>query len=171
MEVYTIGYEGLEIDEFVDYLKSKRIQLVADIRKNPVSRKKGFSKHKMAQALREKKIDYIHIPGLGTPSAWRKQADAGLLTRDKMFQKFVDEVIPQHPDDLKTLRDLIRDKRTVLLCYEADADDCHRSFVADELKRLERGQLQVVDLKLVVDTRPLRKPGPAKRRSSRDLEM
>lgn len=157
MEIYTVGYEGLDIEEFTSFLKKKRIQMIADIRKNPVSRKKGFSKHKMAAALKEKKIDYIHLAGLGTPSAWRKLADQGLMTREKMFEEFVDKIIPTHPEELEQLRKLMKEKRVALLCYEADASDCHRSFVAHELQRLEKGKLEVVDLKLVVPkVRPLR---------------
>lgn len=50
MDLFTVGYEGLEIDDFTKFLKRHRIQLVADLRKNPVSRKRGFSKHKLAEA-------------------------------------------------------------------------------------------------------------------------
>lgn len=161
MELFTVGYEGLDIDEFTSFLKKKRIQLIADIRKNPVSRKKGFSKHKMAAALKEKGIDYIHMPGLGTPSAWRKLADKGMLTREKMFENFVEEIIPTHPDEMNELRKLMRQKRMALLCYEADASDCHRSFVAEEIARLENGQVEVVDLKFTIDkARPLREASP-----------
>jgi len=157
MELFTIGYEGLDIDEFTSFLKKKRIQLIADVRKNPVSRKKGFSKHKMAAALKEKGIDYVHLPGLGTPSAWRKQADKGLLTREKMFENFAEEIIPTHPDEMDQLRQLMREKRMALLCYEADATDCHRKCLADEIVKLEKGKVEVVDLKLTVSkVKPLR---------------
>lgn len=149
MELYTVGYEGLDIDEFTDFLKKKKIQIIADLRKNPVSRKKGFSKNKMAEQLKLKKIDYIHFPKLGTPSAWRKLENEGKITRKKMFEEYVDKIIPQDPEDIETLRKMLKEKRIALLCYEADATDCHRSFVAKEIWRLEKKKLEIVHLKPV----------------------
>lgn len=146
MTLYTVGYEGCEIEDFVKFLKKNRIALVADLRKNPVSRKKGFSKNKLAEQLGLKKIEYLHYPNLGTPSAWRKMENAGRITRKKMFEMYVDKILPLGKKDLESLRQLLRQKNTAILCYEADASDCHRSFVADEMSRLEKGKLKVVDL-------------------------
>jgi uncharacterized protein (DUF488 family) len=147
MELYTVGYEGCDIDEFTDFLKKKKIQLIADLRKNPVSRKKGFSKNKMAEQLKLRKIDYMHLPGLGTPSAWRKLEAQGKITRKKMFEEYVDKIIPQGSKEIDALRNLMKEKRVALLCYEADPTDCHRSFVAKEIWRLEKKKLDIVDLK------------------------
>ena len=156
MELYTVGYEGLDIDEFTVFLKKKKIQVIADLRKNPVSRKKGFSKHKLAEQLKLKKIDYAHFPALGTPSAWRKLEDQGKITRKKMFEEYVDKIIPQGEKEIETLRQMLREKRIALLCYEADATDCHRSFVAQEIFRLEKKKLEIVDL-VPVNTKQLKK--------------
>lgn len=42
--VYTIGYEGIDLEQFIDIIKKNHIDTIIDVRKNPVSRKKGFSK-------------------------------------------------------------------------------------------------------------------------------
>lgn len=50
---YTIGYEGRELDEFVARLREQRIQVLIDIREKPASRKPGFSKTPLREALEE----------------------------------------------------------------------------------------------------------------------
>ncbi len=74
MKIFTVGYEGQDIQDFVDFLAKNKITIIADVRKNPVSRKKGFSKNKLAESLATQKIGYMHLPNLGVPSAWRKKA-------------------------------------------------------------------------------------------------
>lgn len=145
-KLYTVGYEGLDIDDFVSFLARKKIKRIIDVRKNPISRKKGFSKNKLAAALAEKKIDYVHFPALGTPSAWRKLEQKHLITREKMFEDFAEQIIPQAQDDIAKIRDLLKEKNSALLCYEADHTDCHRDFVAKEIKKKERGKVELVHL-------------------------
>lgn len=146
MKLYTVGYQGFEIDEFVPFLARKKIRRVIDTRKNPVSRKRGFSKHKLAAALAEKKIEYIHLPGLGTPTEWRKQEQRHEITREELFRQYVRKVLPAAKEELSLVRAMLRETPSVLLCYEADVHDCHRHFVAERLKKLEKGELEVVNL-------------------------
>jgi uncharacterized protein (DUF488 family) len=148
MKLYTVGYEGCDIHEFTAALKKKGIKQVADLRKNPISRKKGFSKRLLGEALAEKKIAYIHLPGLGVPTEWRKQAKAEIITRKKMFRDYVKKILPKQQDDIALLKKLMRKKGLALLCYEADASDCHRRFVSDELVRVEKDPVTVVDLEV-----------------------
>ncbi len=148
MEIMTIGYEGADIDDFVFFLKKKKIKMIVDIRINPISRKKGFSKNKLAQALGAEKIDYLHLRGLGTPMIWRRQAEKGIMTRQRMFERYQNVILPRHPDELKHLLDLAKEKRTAILCYEADPLDCHRSRVTDELKSQQGRKLKVTHLKI-----------------------
>ena len=145
-ELYTVGYEGLDVDEFTLFLKKKKIQVVADLRKNPVSRKKGFSKNKLAEELHKRKITYLHFRSLGTPTEWRKLESQGKITRQKMFEDYVDQIIPQGQEDIEKLRKLMKEKKIALLCYEADATDCHRSFVAQEIWKQEKKKIKIVDL-------------------------
>lgn len=147
MDLYTVGYEGLEIDEFTQFLKRHKIQVVADLRKNPVSRKRGFSKRRLAEALALKRIGYQHFPQLGTPTAWRKLAKEKKITRREMFQRYEREVLPRGEPDLRLLSALLREKRVALLCYEAEAGDCHRTHVSRRLRRRLKSRLKVVDLR------------------------
>ncbi len=128
-------------------LKKNKIKLVADLRKTPLSRKPGFSKKRLAEGLALSKIAYIHLPGLGVPALWRKKAKLHLITRKKMFKDYVNKVIPEHEAEILILCENISKQKTALLCYEAEASDCHRHFVAIELQKLIKN-LTVTDLKL-----------------------
>jgi len=146
MKLFTVGYEGCDIQEFVEFLSSKKIKLVADVRKNPVSRKRGFSKNKLAEALATKNIAYIHLPALGVPTEWRKKAKEELITRKKMFSDYQKKILPKGEDEIKDLLQRTKKTKLVILCYEADASDCHRSYVAAKMKKLSKEKLTVSDL-------------------------
>ena len=49
--LYTFGYEGLTIEAFIERLKQARVQLIVDVHELPLSRKKGFSKNALRNAL------------------------------------------------------------------------------------------------------------------------
>ena len=146
MKLFTIGYEGFDIDEFVAFLARKKIRRVIDARKNAVSRKKGFSKNKLAEALGAKKIEYLHLPGLGVPKEWRKQTETHSLSRERMFENYRKKILPKATEELSLVGTLIAEKNSVLLCYEADPLDCHRHFAAEAVKKRLKGQLEVIDL-------------------------
>lgn len=146
--LYTVGYEGMDIEDFCQSLKKKKIQCVADIRKNPISRKPGFSKSRLGEALAAHGIEYIHYKGLGTPTEWRKQEKAKIISRTKLLKDYSKKIIPKHPEDIEALQKLLRKKRTALLCYEADESICHRHCVSDEIAHREKGHVEIVNLKL-----------------------
>ncbi len=60
--LFTIGYEGLSIDAYLNMLIADNISVLVDVRKNPISRKYGFSKTRLTDYTRLAGITYIHIP-------------------------------------------------------------------------------------------------------------
>lgn len=150
--LYTVGYEGQDIDEFVAGLKKHGIKQLADIRKNPVSRKRGFSKKRLAEKLAEVGIEYTHWPTLGVPTLWRKEAKVKRITREAMFKKYVQKVLPAHTEEISNLMKLIPKSRLALLCYEADSTDCHRHYLVKEMQSLKK--MKVVNITL--ETQPKR---------------
>jgi len=146
MTVFTVGYEDFQIDKFVEFLRGKKIEEVADVRKNPVSRKKGFSKNKLAAALAGAGISYLHYGDLGVPKAWRDQNKDHKLSRERMFKKYETEILPRQTAALSHLMTEIKAKKVALLCFESEPTECHRSFVAKNLKRKSRGKLKLIDL-------------------------
>ncbi|MCF7913357.1 MAG: DUF488 domain-containing protein [Candidatus Cloacimonetes bacterium] len=69
------GYEGITIDRYLSDLISESIQLVIDVRKNPVSMKYNFNKQSLSTKLAKAGISYINIPALGIPSEFRKKVN------------------------------------------------------------------------------------------------
>ena len=77
MRIFTIGYEGTTMPEFVSALQAAGVQRVIDVRALPLSRRPGFSKSPLRAALEEAGIEYVHLKALGTPSEGRTAARAG----------------------------------------------------------------------------------------------
>ena len=77
MRIFTIGYEGATMDEFLAALQGAGVQRVIDVRALPLSRRPGFSKSPLRAALEEAGIEYVHLKALGTPADGRAAARAG----------------------------------------------------------------------------------------------
>ncbi|PHR19308.1 MAG: hypothetical protein COA37_17925 [Hoeflea sp.] len=130
--LYTIGYEGTDISRFITTLQAAGVKRVADVRAVAVSRKKGFSKRKLAERLAENGIEYVHFVDLGDPKPGREAARAG------RYEEFRDIYCnhlesPEAQESLGKLRAIVSEKATCLLCFERDPKTCHRSIVAAEV--------------------------------------
>ena len=82
MELFTVGYEGLNLDRFLSILRAHDIECLLDVRQMPLSRKKGFSKKALAAALSQQGFDYLHWQTLGCPRPIRDQYRADGNWRD-----------------------------------------------------------------------------------------
>ena len=77
MRIFTIGYEATTMGEFLAALQGAGVERVIDVRAIANSRRPGFSKTPLKNALSEVGIDYVHLRALGTPAAGREAARAG----------------------------------------------------------------------------------------------
>lgn len=140
--IYTIGYEGWELDDFIAHLTEAGVQHVADVRARPGSHKRGFSKTPLGEALAAAGIEYSNWRELGTSpetrQAYHETGDA------KAFFAAYAKELAQHKDRLAELADLAREQPVALLCFESDAATCHRSACAAELAK--QTGAEVVDL-------------------------
>jgi len=132
--IFTIGYEGMDIDRFVRTLKAGGVRQVADMRAVAVSRKAGFSKKRLDARLAAEDIRYRHFASLGDPKPGRVAARAGDF---ETFRAIYDAHLDTAParDGLRRLVADIRDAPTCLLCFERDPGTCHRAIVAQEVSR------------------------------------
>ena len=130
MRIFTIGYENATVGDFVAALQAAGVQRVIDVRAVPNSRRPGFSKTPLRNALAEAGIDYVHLRALGTPADGRAAARAGRhaeLERIYAGQLELPEAIAQGAQML----DLAQDMPSALLCYERDPAACHRTLLID----------------------------------------
>ena len=128
MKLFTIGYEGTTVPDFIAALEKAGVQRVIDVRALPLSRRPGFSKSPLKAALQEAGIEYVHLKALGTPSDGRAAARAGRhadLKRIYAGQLELPEAMAQSAQML----DLARDKPSALLCMEREPAHCHRTLL------------------------------------------
>ncbi len=133
-QIFTIGYEGITLEAFVETLREHGVQTVVDVRELPLSRRAGFSKRPLSAVLKENGIGYVHERPLGTPKALRHALRAGLELES--FRAEYRQVLADRQPDLERVAALAAHERVALMCFEADPLECHRSVIADELLRL-----------------------------------
>ncbi len=129
---FTIGYEGKDIDHFLNALVSNNIELLIDIRRNPFSMNFIYIKDVLMKKLKDVGIDYLHIPELGIESEERKNLNTK-ADYEKLFAKY-QQVLPLKEVYINRIIELGTTKRIALLCFEADGDFCHRREVAKIIK-------------------------------------
>ena len=135
MDIYTIGYEGIDQETFIACLKDFKIDVVADVRERPISRKKGFSKNGLRESLLENDIEYLGCPSLGVPKEIRDKLKAS-GNYSSFFKKYR-ESLNSNGQQLNELLEIIKaGKRIALLCFERDPNKCHRMVLAEQIREL-----------------------------------
>ncbi len=132
--LYTLGYEGLSLAEFFDRLAQAGVSRLVDVRELPLSRRPGFSKTKLAEALGELGVEYVHARPLGNPKPNRERYSGGDVEGGA-------EVYRRHLHNgsysaLVELADSLDDEATCLMCFERDYDHCHRAVIVESLANL-----------------------------------
>lgn len=127
--LFTIGYEGRDIDLFLNILIQNYIDILVDVRKNPFSMNFNFTKNKLQGYLENSEIQYIHIPELGIEGEKRKDLSTP-GDYEKLFEDYERTTIKENPELLDNIVKLSQDHRVVLMCFEADVNMCHRGIIA-----------------------------------------
>ena len=141
LRIFTIGYEGTTVAEFIAALERAGVERVIDVRALPLSRRPGFSKTALGAALGESGIEYVHLKALGTPAEGRAAARAGRhadLERIYAGQLELPEAIGQSAQMLA----LARERPSALLCMEREPARCHRTLLLEAVAP----DAEVVDL-------------------------
>ncbi len=126
----TIGYEGVSFEEYLNKLIRNDIKLLVDVRRNPISRKYGFSKKTLSSSLESLNIKYIHMPELGIDSTQRKSL-VTMSDYKKLFKQY-NKDIALNNNALTELHSLFKEnKRIALTCFEYDHNMCHRGTLAN----------------------------------------
>jgi hypothetical protein len=126
----TIGYEGKSIEAYLNVLLKDGVSLLCDVRRNPISRKYGFSKRVLASGCSRVGIRYEHLPQLGIESSKRHNLSSQEDYND-LFATYSIECLPRQEKELSIITSWIESgERVALTCYEADVKQCHRGCVA-----------------------------------------
>lgn len=132
-KIVTIGYEGAELQNFLNTLEALGVNTLLDIRELPISRRPGFAKTALQKGLNSIGIRYRHEPRLGSPKAIRHQ-----LREDGDYKKFFRNFAKHLEKQTELLTQLTEELSgtVALLCYERDHKTCHRLAVAEALSEL-----------------------------------
>ena len=145
--IWTVGHSTRKIDDFESLLAENGIELVADVRMFPGSRRyPQFGREALAKSLSDAGIGYEHFPELGgrrkaSPdsknTAWRNESFRGyadyMETED--FRKGIERLV-----DLAK-----KSGPTAIMCAEAVWWRCHRSLISDYLKARGVEVLHILD--------------------------
>jgi uncharacterized protein (DUF488 family) len=129
--VFTVGYEGRTPDELIELLTRAGVRRVIDVRALPLSRRRGFSKTRLREALGAHGIDYVHLREAGNPYRDLRDDPKRCL---RLYARYLDA----RPAVLDAVAAAASERRAALLCLEARPEGCHRSVIATELAREKR---------------------------------
>jgi|SRR5690554_86302 len=132
--LFTIGYQGISIEQYMNKLIKEDVKVLCDVRKNSFSMKYGFNKSQLKMACEGVGIEFIHIPEVGIVSDKRKKLDTQ-KDYDELFEDYKQTVIPNTIDQQEMILNLIKEQdRVAITCFEKDICQCHRKHLAQAIK-------------------------------------
>ena len=134
--LYTIGYEGISLEHYLNRLLQNDIKLLIDVRNNPLSMKYGFSKGQLKTCCENLAIQYLHLPEVGIQSRQRRELNTQ-ADYDTLFEIYRNNNLPK---TIKTQNEILslleKNKRIALTCFEANICQCHRKYLAEAIQAL-----------------------------------
>jgi uncharacterized protein (DUF488 family) len=144
--LYTIGYEGLDLDAFLNKLIRARIAVLCDVRRNAYSMKYGFSKRQLQHACEGVRIRYEHLPELGIASDERQELNSQ-ADRDALFARYAKHTLSTTSSAQEHIASLIAEhERVAIMCFEHEQQCCHRSALAQAVVKLPDFKGELVHL-------------------------
>ena len=145
-QLFTIGYEGVSLEEYINKLILADVPLLCDVRKNAYSQKYGFSKSQLLKACEGVGIRYVHVPELGIESD-KRQCLRSQNDYDILFDEYEKTTLRTCGEYIQFVSDLLKQyQRIALTCFEKDPRQCHRSRVANAVVRYTNNQYPLIHL-------------------------
>ncbi len=141
--LFTIGYEGLSLEEYLVRLLKNDVRVLVDVRSNPLSMKYGFSKSQLKKYCLSLGIDYVHIPEVGIQSNQRQELNSQ-SDYDKLFAVYREINLNNTTSFQIEILNLLKEhKRIALTCFEANICQCHRKHLAEAIENLPEFNYEV----------------------------
>lgn len=135
--LFTIGYQGISLEEYLNKLIVNNVRVLCDVRKNSLSIKYGFSKNQLHNACKGVGIEYVHIPEVGIASDKRQQLNTQ-ADYDKLFDYYKSNVLKNELEKQKEILRLLESKKRIALtCFEANIHQCHRKHLGESIAKLD----------------------------------
>jgi uncharacterized protein (DUF488 family) len=132
--IWTIGHSTQPLADFIAKLETRRIELVADVRRFPGSRRHPqFGREALRAGLADAGIDYRHCAALGGRRRPRPDSP-NTAWRNEAFRGYADHLADaDYRAAFDALCVLARERHCALTCAESLWWRCHRSLIADDL--------------------------------------
>jgi uncharacterized protein (DUF488 family) len=141
--LFTIGYEGISLEEYLNRLLKNDIKILVDVRCNPLSMKYGFSKNQLQRYCENLGIRYVHFPEVGIQSEQRQELNTQ-ADYDKLFAVYRQRNLAKTNVSQEKILNLLREnKRIALTCFEANINQCHRKHLAEAIESLPNFEYEV----------------------------
>jgi uncharacterized protein (DUF488 family) len=145
--LWTVGHSTRTINDFINLLKTYNIELLADIRSYPGSKRyPHFNKNPLCVSLAGNHIEYLHIPELG---GRRKPAGVSTHTewKNTSFRAYADYMDTDNfYKGITILKSISGVKRTAIMCAEALWWKCHRRLVSDYMFAYGSRVIHIIDV-------------------------
>lgn len=134
--LYTIGYEGISLEEYLNRLIKNDVKLLIDVRNNALSMKFGFSKTQLKNFCASLNIEYLHIPEVGIQSEQRQELKTQ-TDYDNLFDFYKKQNLKNTLNQQEQILTLLKEKKRIALtCFEANICQCHRKHLAEAITKL-----------------------------------
>lgn len=141
--LFTIGYEGISLEEYLVRLVKNNVRVLVDVRNNPLSMKYGFSKNQLKKYCASLGIDYVHIPEVGIKGDQRQELN-NQSDYDKLFAAYRQNNLTQTTTHQNQILNLLKQYgRIALTCFEANICQCHRKHLAEAIEKLPTFEYEV----------------------------
>ncbi|MFO8054424.1 MAG: DUF488 domain-containing protein [Bacteroidales bacterium] len=136
-KLFTIGYEGISLENYLNKLVKNNIKVLVDVRRNPLSMKFGFSKNLLKRYCESLGIEYIHIPEVGIESSQRQELETQ-EDYDVLFENYKQTTLKSTVENQKNILELVKKhNRIALTCFESNVCQCHRLHLAESILKLD----------------------------------
>lgn len=136
-EIWTIGHWTCPREVVLDTLASAGIELLADVRRMPGSRRSPqFDADEMTTWLADAGIGYEHLTELAGRRPKQRDVDPELNAgwQNVSFKNYADHTLtPEYEAGLARLTGLAQDRHVAVMCGEPMPWRCHRLLVANTL--------------------------------------
>lgn len=135
VRIWTIGHSTRTLEEFIELLAENKIEVLADVRSYPGSRKfPHFNREALSISVETVGIRYIHLKALGGRRKPRPDSQ-NTVWQNASFRAYADYMETQEfRDGVDELLTIATKGRASIMCSEALWWRCHRSMISDYLK-------------------------------------
>ena len=134
--LFTLGYEGISLEEYLNRIILNDIKVLIDVRRNPLSMKYGFNKSQLQRYCENLGIQYLHFPELGIETEKRQELNTQ-SDYDKLFSDYRKNNLPKTIATQNHIFEILKQKeRVALTCFEANINQCHRKHLAEAITNI-----------------------------------